>query len=114
MEQSPIAGQDMITKAIWMDFSSASGGNALATINRVIPPWVSLLLVVLIGWQLARIAWMLVPGPAAGDPVAVPVAAPSGASGSSTAADVQTIAAAHMFGIADEAAPVELAPQPKL
>jgi general secretion pathway protein C len=112
VEQSPIAGQDMITKAIWMDFSSASGGNALATINRVIPPWVSLLLVVLIGWQLARIAWMLVPGPAAGDPVAVPVAAPSGASGSSMAADVQTIAAAHMFGIADEAAPVELAPQP--
>ena len=62
----------MISKANWTDFSSIDGGNALATMNRVLPPWVSLLLVIVIGWQLAKIIWLLVPGTSAGD--AVPVA----------------------------------------
>lgn len=100
----------MITKTNWMDFSSFDSGNLLSTINRVLPPWVSLLLVVVIGWQIGKIAWMLAPGPAAGDPVILPAAAPASAGGSSTATDVQAIAAAHMFGIADEAPPSEIAP----
>jgi general secretion pathway protein C len=93
----------MITKANWTDFSSADGSSALTTVNRVLPPWVSLLLVIAIGWQLARIIWMLVPAPAAGDTVIPPMALPSAGAVSGGSADVQAIAANHMFGEADAA-----------
>jgi general secretion pathway protein C len=96
----------MISKANWTDFSSVDGSNALATLNRVLPPWVSLLLVVAIGWQLAKVIWMLVPGPTAGDAVEVPVSMPAAAMTSGAVADVQAIADKHMFGEADaETAP---------
>ncbi len=103
----------MISKANWTDFSSVDGGNALATINRVLPPWVSLLLVIAIGWQIARIVWMLVPAPATGDVIEAPVNLPVAAAPSGSSADVQAIAANHMFGVASEddtvAAPVLVA-----
>lgn len=96
----------MISKANWSDFSGVDGSTALATINRVLPPWVAALLVVAIGWQLAKIVWMLVPGTSAGDPVEVPVSMPAAASPAGASADVQAIADRHMFGEADaEAAP---------
>ena len=50
----------MINKTNWTDFSSVDGGNALATMNRVLPPWISLLLVIAIGWQVANIVWSTV------------------------------------------------------
>jgi general secretion pathway protein C len=97
----------MISKANWTDFSSVDGGAALATINRVLPPWVSLLLVVVIAWQLAKIIWILVPAPATGDAVEAPVGVSLATAGGGPAADVQAIADKHMFGQADAvAAPV--------
>jgi len=77
------------------------GSTAMAVINRVVPPWVSLLLVIAIGWQLAKIIWLLVPGPAAGDNVEMPVSAVSSSVQSGTSTDVTAIANAHMFGVAD-------------
>ena len=103
----------MISKASWTDFSSVDGGNALATINRVFPPWVSLLLVIAIGWQIARIIWMLVPAPATGDVIEAPVNLPVATAPTGSSADVQAIAANHMFGVASEedttAAPILVA-----
>lgn len=102
----------MISKANWSDFSKVDSSTALSAINRVLPPWVSLLLVVAIGWQIARIILLLVPGPAAGDSIAAPltVAPAGGPSVSST--DVSAIANAHMFGVADaEAAPIAVLPE---
>ncbi len=98
----------MINKTNWTDFSSVDGGNALATMNRALPPWVSLLLVIAIGWQIANIIWSIVPATSAGDAVEAPTGMPVSPSGSgNTGADVQAIANNHMFGEADaEAAPV--------
>ena len=92
----------MISRANWTDFSGTDGSNALAAANRVLPPWISLLLVIAIGWQIARIVWMLVPAPAAGDPVEAPVNLPVASAPSGSGTDVQTIAANHMFGVASE------------
>ncbi len=103
----------MISKANWTDFSSVDGGNALATINRVLPPWISLLLVIAIGWQIARIIWLMVPAPATGDVIEAPVNLPVASAPSGSSADVQAIASNHMFGVASEedttAAPVLIA-----
>jgi general secretion pathway protein C len=88
----------MISKANWTDFSSIEGGNALATMNRVLPPWISLLLVIVIGWQLAKIIWLLVPAPVTDDVIQSPVIIPAASSEASGSADVQIIAANHMFG----------------
>ena len=91
----------MIERANWTDISRVDGGAALATLNRVLPPWVSLLLVIVIGWQLAQIIWTLVPAPAAGDTVVPPASMPTATTRGGTRADVETIAANHMFGKAD-------------
>jgi general secretion pathway protein C len=101
----------MISRANWTDFSSIEGGNALATMNRVLPPWVSLFLVIVIGWQLAKIIWLLVPAPATGDAIQSPISIPVAASQATGSADVQIIANNHMFGEAstDSAA---IAPEP--
>ena len=88
----------MISKANWTDFSSVDGGNALATVNRVLPPWVSLLLVIAIGWQIASIIWRLVPAPSTGDVIEAPVNVPAPAAAQGSSTDVQSIAANHMFG----------------
>lgn len=105
-----MARQDMISKTDWTDFSSVDGTNALTTINRILPPWVALLLVVAIGWQLANIIWTLVPGPAVGDVVQAPAGIQSATVSSGSSADVQSIAANHMFGEAGaESAPTPIA-----
>ena len=72
------------------------------------PPWVALVLVVVIGWQLANIIWMLIPGPAVGDAVVAPAGQIAVSRSDPAAADVQAIAAAHLFGeaSADAAAPI--------
>jgi len=101
----------MITRANWTDLSSVDGSSALSAINRTIPPWVSLLLVVAIAWQIAKIIWMLVPGPAAGDAVQVPTSIPAASLRTDASVDVKAIVDAHMFGLADAAA-VEAVPAP--
>jgi len=102
----------MITKVNFSDFSSLDGRNALSVINRVGPPWLSLLLVVAIAWQIARVIWMLVPGPAAGDSIAMPASSVTSRVQAVASSDVETIVAAHIFGVADETG-VELAPAPE-
>ncbi|MCG8371282.1 MAG: type II secretion system protein GspC [Proteobacteria bacterium] len=99
----------MISKANWNDFSGVDGSAALAAINRVLPPWVAVLLVVAIGWQAAKIVWMLVPGTSAGDPVEVPASLPA-AGAARAPADVQAIADRHMFGEAAAGAAPAAAP----
>ncbi len=97
----------MISKANWTDFRNVDGSNALAAINRALPPWISVLLVIAIGWQVARIIWMLVPAPAAGDAVEAPASFPAARQADGSVTDVQAIAGRHMFGQADaEAQPV--------
>ena len=90
----------MNSRASLPDFSKFDGSD----INRLLPPVVSLLLVIIIGWQLAKIFWLLIAG--AGD-VAVVVPAPAATSNSNTqssavAADAAMVADSHMFGVADE------------
>ena len=100
----------MISKANWTDFSGVAGSNALTNLNRTLPPWVSLLLVIAIGWQIARIIWVLVPAPATGDIILTPTGMQAVSAPSGTTADVQAIADNHMFGEADaEAAPAPVA-----
>ena len=91
----------MTTEAKWSDFASMDGAKTLAAANRLLPSWVSLLLVVVIAWQLARIIWMLIPAPAAGDPIPAPANQLVSASQGDSSADVQAIVAAHIFGLAD-------------
>lgn len=101
----------MITRANWPAFSGIDGSNAAAALNRLLPPWINLLLVILIGWQIARMVWMLVPGTGAGDLVEVPAQLPVATSSARMETDADAIASTHLFGIADEA-PVEAAPTP--
>ncbi len=100
----------MISKANWTDFSNVDTSTTLATLNRVMPPWVSVALVILIAWQIAKIVWMLVPAPAAGDAVDVPSGITSTSAAAGGGADVASIAENHVFGEAD--ASDEAAPEP--
>jgi len=100
----------MTTEAKWSDFASKDGAKMLAAANRLLPAWVSLLLVVVIAWQLARIIWMLIPAPSAGDPVTVPAGELVSTAPSDSAANAQAIVAAHIFGIADAESVAELQP----
>lgn len=75
--------------------------------SAVLPPWVVLILVALIAWQLARIIWLLVPSdPPA--PVTVPAAGSAGAAAvaGGGGADIDYIVNAHLFGRFDTSAPV--------
>ncbi len=82
-----------------------------ADASRVLPPWVVLLLVVLICWQLAKAVWLLFPSPA---PDSLPPVQPSQRSGPAAAADgvsIDRIVAARLFGEVDSEAPVVLVEQ---
>jgi general secretion pathway protein C len=99
-----------MTIAKWTDFSSLDREHTIARINQVAPKWVAIVLVVLIAWLLARIFWMLIPGPSAGDPITAVPAGMTGPAASSDQADVRAIANAHIFGQATaEAAPPPVA-----
>ena len=104
----------MLRKANLPDFASVDTGAALSALNRMLPPWVTLLLVVIIGWQVGRIVWTLVPAPAAGDLIVAPAATAASTPATGTRADVEAIVANHMFGEASAAAEVELAPVPEI
>ncbi|MGD8976624.1 MAG: type II secretion system protein GspC [Gammaproteobacteria bacterium] len=75
--------------------------------SGVLPPWVVLILVALIAWQLARIVWLLVPADPP-PPVTVP---PAGSAGPAAmtgegGANIDYIVNAHLFGRFDTSAPV--------
>ena len=103
----------MTTVAKWSDFSSLDAERTLGAVNQLLPRWVSLALVVVIAWQLARIIWLLMPGSSTGDLIIVPptqIAGSVARSGGSV--DVQSIANAHIFGVAS-ADDVVVAPPPE-
>jgi general secretion pathway protein C len=91
----------MTTEAKWSDFASLDGTKTLAAANQLLPAWVSLLLVVVIAWQLAQLVWMLVPAPASGDLVITPANVETQSGSSNIAAELSAISNAHIFGIAD-------------
>lgn len=91
----------MAIDAKLLDFSNLDNERILALVNGRLPSVVALVLVVAIAWHLARIGWMLVPASPLGD--SIDATAPAGATGSSRgqpslAANVETIAGAHIFG----------------
>jgi general secretion pathway protein C len=76
-----------------------------AEASRVLPPWVALLLVILIGWQVAKAVWLLFPSP---EPAELPPVQPSARSvapAGGVNVSVDRIVAAHLFGKADAEAP---------
>jgi general secretion pathway protein C len=90
----------MTTKAKWSDFVSRDSNRTLAAANSLLPAWVSLAIVVLIGWQLAKIIWVFVPGSNAGEQVLIPVGQRPVATADDSA-NVTSIANVHIFGAAD-------------
>jgi len=93
----------MTTKPKWSDIVSRDSGRALAAANSLLPAWVSLAIVIMIGWQLAKITWMFIPGTDVGQRVDGP-AGQVYAPGGSQSGDVDSIAAVHIFGQSDAAA----------
>ena len=91
----------MTTEAKWSDLASLDGTKTLAAASQLLPAWISLLLVIAIAWQLAQVAWMLVPAPSAGDPIETSTQMLAARSAGNVTADAQQISAAHIFGIAD-------------
>ena len=90
----------MISRASLSKLLNVDGGNAFAAVNRYLPPLASLLLVVLIGWQIAAIIWALVPGNAAGVAVPLPASLPISGTLPNSRSDVTAIAESHLFGVA--------------
>jgi general secretion pathway protein C len=71
----------------------------LNTSSRVMPPWVSALLVIAIAYQAAQLVWWLVPGLEAGAPAPVVNTTAGGSSEGPTAViDVEGLVKAHLFG----------------
>jgi general secretion pathway protein C len=94
----------MAIEAKWSDFSSLDGMQMVAAANRLLPKWVTLVLVIAIAWQLARIIWMLIPGSTAGDPIEMPPGpmSQSAEGAGQPGANGQAIASAHLFGEAEK------------
>ena len=101
----------MSNNAKWSDLLSLDGPRTVTAANQLLPFWVSLVLVIVVGWQLAHIGWALAPGAAAGDSVAIPAGAAARRSETGSDFDPQTIADVHLFGEASEE-PVEEDPGP--
>lgn len=104
----------MALEANWSNFSGLDKDRAAALVTEKLPPIVTLVLVVVIAWQLSKLFWLLMPGSATGDPITVDApatAANTGAGRLSAAADVEAIAGVHIFG---EAKAIEEPDEPVL
>ena len=93
----------MATNANWSDFGVLDNERIIAFVNGRLPAVFTLILIVAIAWQLARVAWMLVPASPLGDTIGT--APPAGTAGAargqpSMAANTETIAGTHIFGAA--------------
>ena len=89
------------------DLRNLSGEQLLARAGEVLPPWVALVLVLAIAWQLMRLTWMFFPQGNAADSVA-PVTSQAGSSkATSVNYDIGRIARASIFGARSAAAVVE-------
>ena len=100
----------MTIEAKWSDFRRFDSEQTLSAVNQLLPRWVTLLLVIAIAWQLARIIWMLIPGSSAGDPIVATPSQVSAVAASGSRANVQAIANAHIFGTASTDGVVTKAP----
>ncbi len=102
----------MTTEAKWSDFSSLDSERTLAAANQLLPKWVAVALVVAIAWQLARIIWLLMPGSSVGDAgITPPSQLRTPGAESAGQVDVQSIAAAHIFGQASGEAVIQELPE---
>ena len=101
----------MAAEAKWSDFTSLDVARTTSAASQLLPPWVALLLVIAIGWLLAKIIWSLMPGPAAGDAIVVPAGQAVPGPSQAAATDVQAIAAAHLFGEAGADDPAIVVPE---
>jgi general secretion pathway protein C len=99
----------MTSQAKWSDFASMDSQKTAAAASQLLPGWISLALVLLIGWQLAKLVWLMVPAPAAGDAVDTPARIAAASDAGDSATDVNAISSAHIFGIAN---PEDEAPAP--
>ena len=101
----------MASNPQWSDLWSLDRDRTIAAANALLPAWVTLLIVLLIGWQLARIIWMLVPGTSAGAPVIVPTGQVRPADAAVEVTDSRSSAAAissaSIFGVVDPDVEVE-------
>jgi general secretion pathway protein C len=103
----------MSKTAKWSDLASLDGTRTVTAAGELLPGWVSLALALVIGWQLAKIGWALVPAPSAGDPVSIPAGAGASTStaGGIQGFNAQAIADVHLFGEASEEETAESAAQ---
>jgi general secretion pathway protein C len=79
--------------------------------SRVLPPWVVLVLVVLIAWQLARLVWLLIPSTEPDSLPQVQAVSRTAAPDPSHGVSIDRIANAHLFGALSADAPVVVAEQ---
>ena len=100
----------MTIEAKWSDFSSFDSERTLSAANQLLPRWVTLILVIAIAWQLAKISWVLMPGSSTGDPIVATPAQVSAAASPATRTNVQAIVSAHIFGEADPDGAVAVVP----
>ena len=102
----------MASNPQWSDLWSLDRDRTVAAANALLPGWVSLVLVVLIGWQLAKIVWMFVPGTSAGAPVVIPAgqvrSAPTDGEVTDSRSSAAAISSASIFGVVDP--DIEVAP----
>lgn len=73
-------------------------GQLMAEASRVLPPWVALLLAILIGWQVAKMIWMLVPAPGVDQLPPIKSAPRAETPAPAAAVSVERIVDAHLFG----------------
>lgn len=84
------------------DFSNLDADQLLRLANARLPGIVTVILVVVLGWQLASLVWSLVPGSPAGDPItATPPPSAARVTPGGQSADVEAVANAHLFGEAN-------------
>ena len=100
----------MTIEAKWSDFRRFDSEQMLSAVNQLLPRWVTLLLVIAIAGQLARIIWMLMPGSSAGDLIVATPSQVSAVAAPGLRANVQAIANAHIFGAASTDGAVTEAP----
>ncbi len=92
----------------WSELKSLSGEQLLVRAGEVLPPWVAVLLVLAIAWQLVNLTWLLFPQGTADTalPATTAVATPGNATRPATRVyDINRIAAANIFGETPAEAP---------
>lgn len=102
----------MALPANWNEISNMDAERWITLGNRYLPGAVALFLVVLLGWQIAGLAWLFVPASPRGDDISAAPVASAATSSVNQTVNVQRIAATHLFGEAspeDEAVSMPLA-----